>query len=567
MLLILVFYLPSLVFARVGHSKQSYCLDEIKSGTISLGCPNNQLIKLGRVIYGYSWSNDCSFIEKDCTMDVPREDIICLTTTNCTVRVVEHPLILQDCWNLAASYVQAEFECIAEYSLQNVCQPQDTTLTYGFLSTPNYPHGFSPSLNCPCALFASSGHAIVLEVIDFRLPTCAEAGLILWLGQDFQTKCLTQEPLTVVSNVKQNVTLRFYTLAHAKHGGFLIKYSILPASNNATVRLQCYVAPAVKRPPLSANFPSPNLSQQQPPHPPNMNNEMNVAIDQERQEDGGEREEIPLPPLVVTHSNDLIKRFPSGHDVAPPILGTLEEHKDTMSLAGVQKQQHPIHGLNQSIYKRYLFPNSSSFRRSNMTLIVIGVVIGVIFLLIMINALIWFIFSIRPTRSKPTTSCQKLYLDPATTGSDTKTPTSNYTTPMHRRHRSQSSVRLDDSSIISNHLAHRSRILPQTAASNRLKTLRSLLFRGHKTLGIESSTTNSRCRHNRDPDSTLSGYHVRSLTQSLDESNLPKSSYEEQEDCVELKSERSAFATHNQVLLNKIKSNQEPRQITSWDDI
>ncbi|CAF4829195.1 unnamed protein product, partial [Rotaria socialis] len=115
---------------------------------------------------------------------------------------------------------------------------------------------------------------------------CAEAGLILWLGQDFQTKCLTQEPLTVVSNVKQNVTLRFYTLAHAKHGGFLIKYSILPASNNATVRLQCYVAPAVKRPPLSANFPSPNLSQQQPPHPPNMNNEMNVAIDQERQEDG-----------------------------------------------------------------------------------------------------------------------------------------------------------------------------------------------------------------------------------------------------------------------------------------
>ena len=70
----------------------------------------------------------------------------------------------------------------------------------------------------------------------------------------------------------------------------------------------------------------------------------------------------------------------------------------------------------------------------------------------------------RPTRSKPTTSCQKLYLDSATKGSDTKTPTSNYTTPMHRRHRSQSSVRLDDSSIISNHLAHRSRILPHAAA-------------------------------------------------------------------------------------------------------
>lgn len=216
---------------------------------------------------------------------------------------------------------------LLEYSLQNVCQPQDTTLTYGFLSTPNYPHGFSSNLNCPCALFASPGHAIVLEVIDFRLPTCAEAGLILWLGQDFQTKCLTQDPLTVVSNVQQNVTLRFYTLAQVKHGGFLIKYSVLPVSNNATIRLQCYLAPAVGRPPVSTNLPPPNLSQQSPVQIANTNNGMSVLIDQERRESGSAREEIPSSSLVATHSNDLIKRFPSGHDVAPPILGTLEEDK------------------------------------------------------------------------------------------------------------------------------------------------------------------------------------------------------------------------------------------------
>jgi len=212
---------------------------------------------------------------------------------------------------------------LLEYSLQNVCQPQDTTLTYGFLSTPNYPHGFLPNLNCPCALFASPGHVIVLEVIDFRLPTCAEAGLILWLGQDYQTKCLTQEPLTVVSNIQQNVTLRFYTLAHIKHGGFLIKYSVLPISNNATIRLQCYVAPAVSRPTVVTNFPIPNLSQHPELQTPNTNNEMNIAVDQ----GGGSEEVVPLPPLDTTHSNDLIKRVPSGHDVVPPMLGTFEENK------------------------------------------------------------------------------------------------------------------------------------------------------------------------------------------------------------------------------------------------
>jgi hypothetical protein len=111
-----------------------------------------------------------------------------------------------------------------------------------------------------------------------------------------------------------------------KHGGFLIKYSVLPLSNNATVRLQCYVAPAVNRPPTVTNFPSPNLSQQPSLEIPNMNDDINIAVDQEG--------EVPSLSLDVTHSNDLIKRFPSGHDVAPPILGTLEEHKVRQNITG-----------------------------------------------------------------------------------------------------------------------------------------------------------------------------------------------------------------------------------------
>ena len=206
-----------------------------------------------------------------------------------------------------------------------MCQPQDTTLSYGFLSTPKYPHGFAANLNCPCALFASPGHAIVLEVIDFRLPTCAEAGLILWLGQDFQTKCLTQDPLTVVSNVQQNVTLRFYTLAQVKHGGFLIKYSVLPVSNNATVHLQCYVAPAVSRIPGATNVPTAEPPRQQlPPQAPSNSNEMNILIDQEG---GGRGGEAPLPSFVVTQPNDLVRRFTSGRDPVPPMLGAFDEHK------------------------------------------------------------------------------------------------------------------------------------------------------------------------------------------------------------------------------------------------
>jgi len=72
---------------------------------------------------------------------------------------------------------------------------------------------------------------------------------------------------------------------------------------------------------LVTNFPVPNLSQHPPLQIPNANNEMNIAVDQ------GGGEEVPVPPLGATHPNDLIRRFPSGHDAAPPIPGIFEEHK------------------------------------------------------------------------------------------------------------------------------------------------------------------------------------------------------------------------------------------------
>lgn len=123
--------------------------------------------------------------------------------------------------------------------MENLCQTRDLVGKTGFLSTPNYPHGFASNLNCPCVLIASPGHSIILEIIDFHLPICAEAGLILWLGQDFQTKCLTQDPVTLISHFQQNITLRFYSFKSHQQGGVLMKYSVSPESDNATLRLQC----------------------------------------------------------------------------------------------------------------------------------------------------------------------------------------------------------------------------------------------------------------------------------------------------------------------------------------
>jgi len=126
-----------------------------------------------------------------------------------------------------------------------MCQSQDIISSNGFLSTPNYPNGFISNLNCPCTLIPLPNHSIILEIIDFNLPICTESGLILWLGQEFQTKCLKQDPVTLISNTQQNITLRFYSLKSNKQGGILMKYSVSPESNNATIRLQCYTTSTI----------------------------------------------------------------------------------------------------------------------------------------------------------------------------------------------------------------------------------------------------------------------------------------------------------------------------------
>ncbi|CAF0883584.1 unnamed protein product [Rotaria sordida] len=371
MFLILIFNLPYFIFAHIGYSRKSYCLDGIERDKLILECRDNELIKLGRIIYGYSWSNDCSYIDKDCTMDLPSEDIICSTTSNCTVRVVQHPLILQDCWNLAASYVQAEYECVQDYSLKNICESQDIILTDGFISTPNYPNGFLSNLNCLCTLVASSNNSIVLEIINFNLPICSEAGLLLWIGEDFQTKCLTQDPITLISNYQQNITFRFYTFKNQKQGGFLMKYYLLPQSNNATLRLQCHLTSSSNRSIISNHFLTYKSSRRNP--------------------NQYEKE------LSLTHSNDLIKRFRSSPSIIEPYTDILPIHK---------QQQLPI--FNQSTYRQYFLPNSTPFSRSNINLIIIFIISIVVFLIV-INVLVWFMCSLRLKSCKSTSSVQNLY--------------------------------------------------------------------------------------------------------------------------------------------------------------
>lgn len=126
-----------------------------------------------------------------------------------------------------------------DYSIQDICQKQDIRSTQGFLSTPTYPNGFFTHLNCPCTLIPSINHSIIFELIDLSLPNCSEANLLLRIGHEVQNRCQKQNPVTLISQIHENITMRFFSLKNTKHGGILMKYSVSPESKNGSIRVQC----------------------------------------------------------------------------------------------------------------------------------------------------------------------------------------------------------------------------------------------------------------------------------------------------------------------------------------
>ncbi|CAF4716887.1 unnamed protein product, partial [Rotaria sp. Silwood2] len=183
------------------------------------------------------------------------------------------------------------------------------------------------------------------------------------------------DPITIISNIQQNITFRFYTLKSIKKGGFLIKYSLLPESNNGTVRLQCYVASSINRSTISNNFLTYKYSR----------NNSNIYDNEYEKE------------LSITNSNDLIKKF-------RPIQSIIQPYTDILSI----NKQQSLQMFNQSTYKQYLLPNSSPLYRSNMNLIIIFIVSIVVFLIV-INVLVWFMCSLRLKSSKSRSSFENFY--------------------------------------------------------------------------------------------------------------------------------------------------------------
>ena len=173
---------------------------------------------------------------------------------------------------------------------------------------------------------------------------------------------------------------------------------------------------------------------------------------------------------------------------------------------------------------------------TSVTLAVVGIGIGVFFVLLVINALIWFICSLRsvhdeseltphhrrspfsrPSRSRSTVSFQNLQ--------------SHQTTLKDRRKSSM----------------HR----PAPPPTNRLKTVHSLLYPDHRTVEIEPTSARSM----RDIDSSVFDYEFPSTRQNT--------SGECQTEAFSSTDLQHGFIIRSKT--NRIQ--QEPRQINSWDDI
>lgn len=214
------------------------CLNQ-KANTMKISCPPNKITRIVKAFYGYSWSGDCHFIEKDCIVDVPNDDLSCLGE-GCTVKIIESPIVLQECWHLMASYIQIDYECISVEQLQNMCAVQESDFSVGYIVTPDYPSTLASELSCPCTMQAPPGHTITIEVLDFRLSGCSQTGLTLWSDTSTYTHCLSIATGILPGSGSQNVSMRLHSQTKKNNAGFLLKYYASPFGDNVKIKFVCY---------------------------------------------------------------------------------------------------------------------------------------------------------------------------------------------------------------------------------------------------------------------------------------------------------------------------------------
>jgi hypothetical protein len=70
-----------------------------------------------------------------------------------------------------------------------MCNVQESVYPVGYIVTPDYPSTLKSELSCPCTLQAPTGYTITLEVLDFRMASCAQTGLTVWSDSATYTHC------------------------------------------------------------------------------------------------------------------------------------------------------------------------------------------------------------------------------------------------------------------------------------------------------------------------------------------------------------------------------------------
>lgn len=108
--------------------------------------------------------------------------------------------------------------------LQNMCSIQESEFSVGYIVTPDYPSTLVSDLSCPCTVQAPLGYTVMIEVLDFRLPGCSQAGLTIWSDTTTFTHCLSISTGILPGSGGQNISMRLHSQNKKNNAGFLLKY-------------------------------------------------------------------------------------------------------------------------------------------------------------------------------------------------------------------------------------------------------------------------------------------------------------------------------------------------------
>ncbi|KAK2162770.1 hypothetical protein LSH36_92g06017 [Paralvinella palmiformis] len=231
----------TIIDTGLADNRVSACFNQMKK-TLQMSCSEGHMVKVNRMLEGFSEQGSCHYTEGDCTYEVKHTIIPCIGRQQCAINLPSGNTgaIMHTC-GTHSTYIQVEYTCVPVDSSTDICDRRQLTAQSGYIMTPRYPTNYPDNRNCTLTInLPDKRQKLALYAIDLMLEAnSGNAGCddLLYMYDGFRsyTTCGPDARKQLMVTMGNRLQLTFESNSQNRQKGFWLYYEAFPYLNKSNI--------------------------------------------------------------------------------------------------------------------------------------------------------------------------------------------------------------------------------------------------------------------------------------------------------------------------------------------